>query len=79
MIVAMTTIDSAEAAKKLAAALVEERLAACASIAPNISSVYWWKGAIETADEWLIIIKTMPEKIAAIEEFFAQNHPYETP
>ncbi|MDR2152566.1 MAG: divalent-cation tolerance protein CutA, partial [Helicobacteraceae bacterium] len=40
---------------------------------------YWWKGAIETADEWLIIIKTMPEKIAAIEEFFAQNHPYETP
>ncbi|MDR0747384.1 MAG: divalent-cation tolerance protein CutA [Helicobacteraceae bacterium] len=79
MIVAMTTIDSEESAKRLARVLVEKRLAACVSIAPNLSSVYWWNGAIETAAEWLLIIKTAAEKIPVIEEFFKTAHTYELP
>ncbi|MDR0665186.1 MAG: divalent-cation tolerance protein CutA [Helicobacteraceae bacterium] len=79
MILAMTTVGGDEEAQKLASELVSRRLAACASIAPNISSVYWWKGAIETSGERLVTIKTTREKIAAIEEFFKRNHPYELP
>ncbi|MDR3163299.1 MAG: divalent-cation tolerance protein CutA [Helicobacteraceae bacterium] len=79
MIVAMTTVDSEEAAKRLAGLLVKNRLAACVSIAPNISSVYWWNGEIETSSEWLLIIKTAAERIPAIEEFFKTAHTYELP
>ncbi|MDR2034727.1 MAG: divalent-cation tolerance protein CutA [Helicobacteraceae bacterium] len=78
-IVAMTTIDSEKAAKELARSLVEKRLAACVSIAPNIESLYWWNGATESAKERLLIVKTTAEKIPAIEEFFKEAHPYETP
>jgi periplasmic divalent cation tolerance protein len=75
----MTTVGDEATAKKLAESLVKNRLAACASIAPNISSVYWWNDAIETNAEWLLIVKTASDKIAAIEEFFRNNHPYELP
>ncbi|MDR2638246.1 MAG: divalent-cation tolerance protein CutA [Helicobacteraceae bacterium] len=76
---AMTTVGDETAAKKLAAALTQNRLAACVSIAPNISSSYWWNGAIETSAEWLLIIKTAPDKIAAIEALFKLEHPYDLP
>jgi periplasmic divalent cation tolerance protein len=79
IVVAITTLASEEAARKLARSLVENRLAACATIVANASSFYAWNGAIEESAEWLLIVKTASEKIAAIEAFFAQNHPYELP
>ena len=57
----MTTIDSKEGAQKLAKSLVEKRLAACTQVIGPIMSTYWWQGKIETAEEWLCLMKTRQE------------------
>lgn len=48
-----TTIENRQDAERIAKALVERRLAACVQIVGPITSTYWWKGSIETAEEWL--------------------------
>jgi periplasmic divalent cation tolerance protein len=54
----LTTCHSLEEARTIAHALVEGHLAACVNIVPQIESVYRWQGEIETATEWLLVIKT---------------------
>src|SRR3954463_15994005 len=51
------TCANAVEAKRIAKALVEERLAACANIFPSICSIYRWEGKVESAEEWLLFIK----------------------
>ncbi len=74
-----STIDNAETARRIASTLVEERLAACVNIIPNVTSVYKWKGEIETASEWLMLIKTVQERVPALIARLVQLHPYEVP
>ena len=57
-LMAMTTTDSRPDAERLARDLVERRLAACVQVLGPISSTYRWQGAVETAEEWLCLIKT---------------------
>ena len=54
----LTTCGSPEEARRIAHELVKRRLAACVNIVPQIESVYRWKGEVETATEWLLVIKT---------------------
>ena len=44
-----------------------------------ITSTYWWKGSIETAEEWLCLIKTSQNLYADLEKAIKEMHPYETP
>ena len=69
----------AEHARRIATALVEERLAACVQIVPGIESVYRWKGAIETANETLLLIKTAQSKWDGLLAAVQRLHPYEVP
>lgn len=75
--VVFTTAGSQDEARRIARALVERQLAACVNIVPRIESVYRWQGHVETAEEWLLLIKTVrfPEVRAAIREL----HSYELP
>lgn len=73
------TAPSVEEARKIALALVEERLAACANILPGMSSVYHWKGNIEQAEECVLILKTRADLFAALEKRVCELHSYETP
>lgn len=66
-------------AEKLAKQLVTEKLAACVNILPNLTSVYQWQGNIETANEYLLMIKTEKDQYQAIENWIQTNHPYELP
>src|SRR5262245_61661530 len=66
-------------AEKIARALVERGLAACANCVAGIRSIYRWKGAVEEADEVLLVVKTTEERIAEIERAFSELHPYELP
>ena len=59
--IVLTTAGSQDEARKIAHALVERRLAACVNIVPQIESVYRWQGKVETATEWLLVIKTQAE------------------
>jgi periplasmic divalent cation tolerance protein len=77
--IVLTTAANAEEAGQIARALVEERLVACASLIPGVESVYRWKGAVETATETLMLIKTGEEQLAALETRLHELHSYETP
>ena len=73
-----TCPDEASAAR-IAEALVEARLAACVSQLDGLRSVYRWQGAIERADEVLLVIKTTPDRLEAMTEQVRALHPYELP
>ena len=63
----------------LARILVEERLAACVNVGPTMTSVYWWKGAIEAETEQQIVIKTTTDRLMSLESRLRALHPYELP
>lgn len=77
--IVLTTAGSPEEARRLAQTLVEERLAACATLVPAVESVYRWKGAIESSTETLLLIKTTSERIGPLETRLHELHSYETP
>ena len=56
--IVLTTAGSQEEARKIAQALVERRLAACVNILGPMESVYRWQGKVESAPEYLLVIKT---------------------
>ncbi|MFC9732656.1 divalent-cation tolerance protein CutA [Streptomyces roseolus] len=74
-----TTTDSREKAEALARGAVEARLAACAQVTGPVTSVYHWKSAVETAEEWQVLYKTTEDRYAALEAHLLAAHDYETP
>jgi periplasmic divalent cation tolerance protein len=78
-VVVLCTCSGMVEARKLAHALVDERLAACVNVIPGIESVYRWEGQIEQANEILLVIKTTAERLATLESSLAELHSYDTP
>jgi len=79
LILILTTMPDDKRADELASALVEEKLAACVNVHSPMMSTYRWKGAVERDAERQIVIKTTPERRAAIEARLRGLHPYELP
>ena len=77
--VVLTTAATPEEANRLARTLVEERLAACATLIPAVQSIYHWQGQVESATETLLLLKTGPDQLAALEARLHQLHSYQTP
>jgi periplasmic divalent cation tolerance protein len=75
----MTAADKREDAERIARSLVEMRLAGCVQILGPVTSIYRWEGRIETAGEWLCLIKSRAECYGAIERAIRSLHTYETP
>lgn len=69
----------AASADAIAAALVDERLAACVTALPGARSTYRWQGCIEQAQEVLLLIKTARERLDALTARIRALHPYELP
>jgi len=79
-IVVMVTCRSQAEAKKIARAVVEARLAACANVMGGpVESIYRWKGKIETAKEVLLLIKSTRRRFSALEREIRRLHSYDTP
>jgi periplasmic divalent cation tolerance protein len=74
-----TAVGSVEEAKRMAAALVERRLAGCVQIVGPVQSVYRWQGAVERAEEWLCLVKTTRARYAAVEAAIRELHSYQCP
>ena len=70
---------STEEAQAIGRALVEERLAACVNILPGMHSVYHWQGAVETAEETVLIAKTRAELADALAARVKELHSYDVP
>jgi periplasmic divalent cation tolerance protein len=79
-IVVLVMCGSAKEARKIARALVDEKLAACVNIlqAP-VQSVYRWKGKVESAREVLLVIKTTRRRFAALQRAVRSLHSYDVP
>jgi periplasmic divalent cation tolerance protein len=77
--IVLTTAGSQEEAGKIAHALVERRLAACVNIVPQIESIYRWQGKVETAHEWLLLIKTQAALFERVRDAVKELHSYDLP
>jgi periplasmic divalent cation tolerance protein len=75
----LTTCASPGEATRLARTIVEERLAACATLIPAVQSIYHWQDEIESSTETLLLLKTVPEQLAALEARLHALHSYQTP
>jgi periplasmic divalent cation tolerance protein len=74
-----TTYPSIVEAEKAGRAIVERRLAACVNILPGMISHYWWQGAIERAEEVVMIIKTRAALAERVRQAVKAMHSYTTP
>jgi len=74
-----TTTETKEQAEKIAQYLVEQKLAACVQITGPIESTYRWEEKVETANEWLCLIKTRGNLFDKVEAAIKRMHSYETP
>jgi periplasmic divalent cation tolerance protein len=73
------TFASDEEARRIARALVEERLAACANILGPCHSVYRWQGAVEEAAEVAALFKTRADAAEKLIARLAELHSYDVP
>lgn len=78
-IVIVSTCANEQEAEKLARMLVEEGVAACVNVVPKMNSYYRWKGAIESAEECLLLIKSSRELFPEVRTALEKAHSYEVP
>jgi periplasmic divalent cation tolerance protein len=78
-ILILITAASPQEAENIAKAVVEQKLAACGNIVPDIRSVFWWKQTIETEQEALLILKSKTALFASIVDVVNSLHSYEVP
>jgi periplasmic divalent cation tolerance protein len=78
-LVVFMTAPSAREARRIAGALVKEKHAACVNILPGVTSVYRWKGKVETAGEVLLVAKTTSARFKGLAARVRQRHSYEVP
>ena len=74
-----TTTDSRAEAMELSRAAVESRLAACAQVAGPVASMYWWDGALERTEEWLVLLKLPADRYDELAAFLTEHHSYDEP
>lgn len=79
MILVLSAYPDRKSADAAAVSLVEERLAACASIIKIEQSVYRWKGKIEKSPEYLLVIKTTENAYPKLETRIKDTHPHAVP
>ena len=79
-VVVLVTCGSAKEAKSIADALVRKRLAACVNVLVSpVQSIYRWKEKVESAKEFLLLIKTSRRRFAGLEKEIRRLHSYEVP
>ena len=78
--IVLVTCGSRREARKIAQAVVGARLAACVNvICAPVESIYRWKGKVEAAKEFLLVIKTTAKRVDALQNEVARLHSYEVP
>lgn len=79
VVLAITTVASANDAEHLVRALLEARLIACGTLLPAARSLYRWDGEITDESEVVVLLKTVASRLAEIGSAFTLHHPYEVP
>ncbi|MBN9697412.1 MAG: divalent-cation tolerance protein CutA [Zoogloea sp.] len=79
ILLVLTNLPDADSAGRVARLLIEQRLAACVNVLAPCTSVYRWQGALETASELPLLIKTTRAAYPALQATLREAHPYELP
>lgn len=74
-----TTLADRGTAGELAAAVVAERLVACAQVVGPIDSVFRWDGEVQAEAEWYCVMKTTAQRFPLLAAWIDAHHPYDTP
>ncbi|MGE0869705.1 MAG: divalent-cation tolerance protein CutA [Kofleriaceae bacterium] len=77
--IVISTFPTADKAAEIARVLVDEQLAACVNVVPQIRSIYRWQGAVQDDVEALALIKTTDASVAALTQRLLELHPYDVP
>jgi periplasmic divalent cation tolerance protein len=75
----LSTINDRSLAERLATTLLQDCLVACVNILGPLVSLYRWEGKIERDEEYLLVMKTMANREAALMARVQELHPYEVP
>ena len=75
----LSTAPDGETAERIARALVEERLIACANLLGGAVSVYRWEGEVHREAEVVLLMKTRASLVGRLKERLPALHPYEVP
>jgi periplasmic divalent cation tolerance protein len=75
----MVTTSNREEAEKIAHGLLDEKLIACANIAGPVSSLFWWAGKVESAEEHILLVKSRFDLFEKLSEKVKALHSYEVP
>ena len=79
LLLILSTTPDRETAAALARTLVEDKLAACVNLIPQVTAIYEWQGRLEESSEVLLLIKTTKHNYLAVESALRAQHPYELP
>lgn len=79
LLVVFVTTPDRTSAETIAQVLIEERLAACVNIVPELHSVFRWEGKLERSNESMLFIKTTSAALQKLEAKVREIHPYSTP
>ena len=78
--IVLVTCGTPVEARRIGLAVVSKRLAACVNFMQSpVESIYWWKGAVEKAREYLLVIKTTKKLLAELEKEVLRLHSYDVP
>ncbi|EFE97605.1 divalent cation tolerance protein CutA [Serratia odorifera] len=78
-VVILCTAPDEATAQELAARVLGEKLAACATLLPGVSSLYYWEGKLEQEYEVQMLFKSDKQHQHALLSHLKQHHPYQTP
>ncbi len=78
-VVIYITTGTDEEAQKVAEELLKQRKAACVSILPGVSSIFWWQDKLDSAQEILLIVKTKASLVNEIVRLVTEIHSYDVP
>lgn len=78
-LVLFVTVSDSQEALKIANELLNRRQAACVNIVPEVHSLFWWQGKVDSAQENLLIIKTKASVLNEIVALIRQLHSYDIP
>jgi len=74
-----TTVDTKDGAERVARAVIEHQVAACAQVSGPITSFFRWEGQVQNDEEWMVVIKTTADRLDALTARVLEAHPYDVP
>ncbi len=78
-VMVISTVNNIDSARNISKILVEKKLAACVNIVPNLTSIYKWEGNMCEDTEYLLLIKSVKDKLDMLKNVIKLAHPYDVP